>query len=664
MVSNNIDWSDARTRPANYIQICDSIAHTYPDGVAHGVQKDAVQNGMDAISGSGPLIFRFDLFENEKGRFLSMSDYNTTGLTGRVLLRPEEYQEELPEEDRWARFESFAFTKADPDARGARGQGKFIFLAASKHYTMLYETLLADDTYRLGVTKATVIDCPMKHWEGAEARTVLLKLTGLRPRTDVGTRIIITDPVDLVIDEICSGNFLQAIEETWFRSIVKGLARISVNVYGQENEARLPIPYPIPDNDNDNVKVWSRENETISVGGVTYRIKHLQIGRRTDGRVREDMRGVAIIHYGMKICCEPMQYVDPVIRDSVFGYIEFDQILDRELRKTINQTPNHYDLQWRKPIPRAIRNYIQDELRQFGESKLGIGKHWREQRENIRSSAENWALHQLSIHARNFDLFSGRGGLRRPTTETIRISDKPIGLAFRALKFPDFRRAPLVKWDEQINEFFVEAFNYNEKAHTCRVNVYVFQGNRQIIQLENRRNIVLSPGSLRKFGPLGIRFTRDTFLGPGVYILRAAMIDEDTGDRLDILNRYIYLEQDPPFRAPFDVQMIQEFPQPWEKHQWRIVRTGDDRCTLYYNGNHPAYLTYEAIGEGAQRYYLFTIFLEGALQLVLDRPIEEDGETDYHPLARDKIEGDPKEAYLEMIRGLSEVKYNVFSEVG
>ena len=659
----DIDWSDARSRPANYIQICESIADSYPNGVAHGVQKDALQNGMDAVDSSRPLVFEFELFENELGRFLSMSDFNTTGLTGPVLLTPEEYQQELPEEYRWARFESFAFTKADPDARGARGQGKFIFLAASKQYTMLYETLLTDGTYRLGITKATTIDCPMKHWVGAEAQSALTQITGLRPRTDIGTRVIIVDPVDTVVEEICNGDFKNAIEETWFRSIDKQLVQVSVNAYGQVTRVRVPFPYPIANNDTDDVKVWLRENDTISAGGANYRIKRLQIGRRTDGRVREDMRGVSIIHYGMKICSEPMSWVDASIRDSVFGYIEFDQPLDRELRKTINQTPNHYDLQWRRVIPRAIRNYLEEQFRQFGETKLGVGIHWREQRERVRSSAEQWALRQLSVHARNFDLLAGMGGFRRPSTGSNQPYDKTIGLAFRAIRFPDSRRAPLVHWGEQIEGFSVEAFNFEEGTYNCRVNIHVFKGNYQVIRLASEARVILRRGDSRILGPFDIQFTREIFPDPGVYILRAAIVDESNGDRLDRLNRHIYVEQEPPFRAPFDVQMVQGFPTPYDKQQWRLVQTADDHATLYYNGNHPAYLYYEGMTEGAQRLYLFNIFLEGALQLVLDRPIPQGTEADYHPLARDQIEGGPKQAYLEIIKGLSEVRHSLFSEV-
>ena len=95
------------------------------------------------------------LEENETGRFLTITDTNTKGLTGPVLLETDEYVDELQSDYHWARFESFAFTKDDPDAIGARGQGKFIFLAASRDYTMFYDSLRADGIYRLGATKAT-----------------------------------------------------------------------------------------------------------------------------------------------------------------------------------------------------------------------------------------------------------------------------------------------------------------------------------------------------------------------------------------------------------------------------------------------------------------------------------------------------------------------------
>jgi len=43
-----LDFAQARQRPADYLNICQTLADTYPFGIAHGIQKDAIQNGMDA----------------------------------------------------------------------------------------------------------------------------------------------------------------------------------------------------------------------------------------------------------------------------------------------------------------------------------------------------------------------------------------------------------------------------------------------------------------------------------------------------------------------------------------------------------------------------------------------------------------------------------------
>jgi len=181
--------------------------------------------------------------------------------------------------------------------------------------------------------------------------------------------------------------------------------------------------------------------------------------------------------------------------------------------------------------------------------------------------------------------------------------------------------------------------------------------------LLNQRGITLHPGRSITFGPLEVQFLRQIFPSPDVYTLRAVLINEENGERLDELNRYIYVEKDPPFRAPFDVQMMPEFPAPFDRVQWRMVATSDDRATLYYNSDHPAY-RYHELTEYSLRLYLFEIFLEGAFQLVLDRPVEEDAEPDYRPLDQGKVEGSPKECYLEIIGKLHEVRHKLFTELG
>ena len=57
MQTLTVDFADGRQRPADYINICRNIADSYPAGIAHGIQKDAIQNGLDAVAGKKPLRF-------------------------------------------------------------------------------------------------------------------------------------------------------------------------------------------------------------------------------------------------------------------------------------------------------------------------------------------------------------------------------------------------------------------------------------------------------------------------------------------------------------------------------------------------------------------------------------------------------------------------------
>src|SRR3989338_138139 len=192
MIERKLDFSKGRHRPANYINICTSIADDYPLGIPHGLQKDGIQNAFHTSSKSTPIEVSFELIKNKKGIFLTITDSNTKGLMGNIL-ETEEY-DTLRESDHWARFEGFGFTTSNPDAIGARGRGKFMFLAASKDFSMYYDSLRVDGTYRLGATKATKTDCPMLHWDEEEGRSKLKELTGFDPLSKVGTRIIIVNP--------------------------------------------------------------------------------------------------------------------------------------------------------------------------------------------------------------------------------------------------------------------------------------------------------------------------------------------------------------------------------------------------------------------------------------------------------------------------------------
>ncbi|MEW6041362.1 MAG: hypothetical protein AB1633_07565, partial [Elusimicrobiota bacterium] len=222
--------------------------------VSHAVQKDAIQNSWSARKNKKgkDWAFVFELVETADRKFLLMTDKGTTGLTGKIL-KPEEYEHDLPGEERWGRFEGVAFTQPRVERTlGSRGRGKFIFVGASKEYTILYDTLRDDNTYRFGFRTVVRTESPVAAYDGEEGKKKLKEMTGnlIQPLSTVGTRVIIVNPVDELLDSIKSGGFARHIGETWWEIILKYNAEIKVKAFGKEQTVKVPDEFRLPDTDS------------------------------------------------------------------------------------------------------------------------------------------------------------------------------------------------------------------------------------------------------------------------------------------------------------------------------------------------------------------------------------------------------------------------------
>ncbi len=564
-----IDFDEGRQRPTNYIAICDNLADTYPNSIAHGLQKDAIQNAVDARKGRQRVRIHFELLENDKGKFLSITDSNTIGLTGPVLYDSESYKEDLPVDYHWARFESFAFTKTDPDAIGARGQGKFIFLRASSNYTMYYDTLRDDGIYRVGATKATMTECPIlppedsDPWEGSLGESELHERCGLSPISKVGSRIIIEDPIAEVLEELEDGSFVDAIEETWFRAIEKRTLEVLITNAGKTRTAKLPTPYPLPDEDTEDVKTWilgtDISEDSITVSSQNYRIKNFRAAYHdTRNPIDDSGQGIAIIHNGMKICNIKMSSAPPNVQERLAGFIEFDQKLERELRKGDNQNPNHYNLRWRRALPHQIKSYVQEQLDAFGLSKLGLGTDPREVKKRKRSNAEDWAMRQLLRHAQDLDLFGAKGTVF-PRRETPETPPKALGVSINNFSFPDPQIAPRINWGQAFQDITTTAYNRTGDDLEVSVLTQVLHGDSVVVQPIERQDLTLSSGEKVKSNAFDIEILEYEYPAPGMYRISVSLMSIETGDRLDRVTRKFWVEQDPPLRQPFLLQPLPEF---------------------------------------------------------------------------------------------------------
>ncbi len=672
-------FKEGRQRPADYISICKNIADSYPNGTPHGVQKDAIQNAVDAGKSRNAVSIRFELIENPKGRFVTFTDSNTSGLTGPVLHDVEDYDKELPEDYHWARFEAFAFTKEDPNAIGARGQGKFVFLHASNCYTMYYDTLRKDGIYRLGATQALRTGCPIlpakndAPWEGELAARQLKKECGLDPLRTVGTRIVIVDPIDEFQNALKNGEFIRAIQETWFRAIEKNQLAIEVSSRTGTQLATLPAPYPIPTKDSAEQKVWGlgkdfKEDEIRVATGERYKVKHFHAVYLNKGSVSEDLQGIAIVQNGMKIVSLPANSFPPNVRERVTGFIEFDRTVEQELRKGENQDPNHYDLRWRRRLPHAIKEYVNAQLDAFGKAKLGLGADPREAKSRRRSNAEEWAMRQLQKFASDLDLFGAKKGRLRPDPPSPPPA-KLVGVSINNFTFPDPETAPRIDWGGSFSGIGVTAYNRTDDTLSVALTFSVLHGDRTTLGLINRERFPLETNDQRAFAPYDIVIDERTFSEPGEYRLTATLADSKTGDKIDHVSRRFWVQADPPLRRPFDLTAVPELPEPNQRRQWIVSGSINNSATLYYNTAHPAYRLAEEEGEDALGDYLLEIALEGAIQFVLGRPNREDGSADFHPLDASKMIGVPKPRETEEIpsathqeiqRFMSEVRWRRF----
>jgi hypothetical protein len=296
--------------------------------ISHAVQKDAIQNGWSARKKKrgNDWSFSFELLEGPKRKFFLMTDVGTTGLTGRIL-RPEEYEIDMPGEERWGRFEGVAFTQPREERTlGSRGRGKFIFVGASKEYTILYDTLREDGTYRFGFRTVSRTESPVAAYNDEEGKQKLREMTGnfIEPLSTVGTRVIIVNPVDEIIDDLKKGKFLRFIGETWWELILKYNTIIKVKIKGKEQTALIPEEFDLREEDSRKFKVWVKRNQRIPAGLGEMKIKNLHIVYNVDRSIPEDIRGISIQRDGMKIYAIEPRYMGRETAERFYGYINFD----------------------------------------------------------------------------------------------------------------------------------------------------------------------------------------------------------------------------------------------------------------------------------------------------------------------------------------------------
>lgn len=420
-IFDNLDPEQGRSTVVNWENHLNRIIDDYAQhtSIPGGVQKDAIQNSWDARDPQNEEEWgiSFRLMDGGKGKkIVVITDRGTNGLTGGVLTQ-DDLEKDLPIEERWGRFDNLAFTK-DPseEALGARGQGKFIFLAASKTRRIVFDTLRSDGVYRLGLRFFRgITDIPNYHWEGEQAKAMLdTEYPALERLDQIGTRVIIDDPIGELIEALENGSFHRMISVTWWEIINKYQAKIEVITDQGSSIIQSPELLQEKIKDDDRYEFHEVKNQDIKISGDKFRIKKLFIGYSDKTAIPEDLMGIAFQRGGMMIERIEPKYLPKAETDRFFGYITFDKDLDLEMAKV--EASTHYTFNWRKAVPRNVKGFVNKQVQDFATS-LGLIAHPKEERNKRRDEAERKAMSVANKMAKILGVegkgYSGGGGIGR-----------------------------------------------------------------------------------------------------------------------------------------------------------------------------------------------------------------------------------------------------------
>jgi hypothetical protein len=129
-----------------------------------------------------------------------------------------------------------------------------------------------------------------------------------------------------------------------------------------------------------------RDSDDFKKRHVGFKIKRLCAACNTKGEVDELYQGIACFRDGMKI--DIVRFPDKAFRNKVFGYVEFEEDLERELREI--EKPTHYA--FKGPLWTKLKNLVEQELEAFGNKKLGLGIDTQALENIKRNKAESKAL--------------------------------------------------------------------------------------------------------------------------------------------------------------------------------------------------------------------------------------------------------------------------------
>ncbi len=406
----------ARAAADNNVQDVISAIDNYTCGPIRALAQDPPQNSVDACrDGQGVHVaYQVLLRRAENGdqlRIMTITDGGTTGLDGPILTandlaarEQDQGQLVIKPGENWAAWEAMRYTKSGEDSLGSRGQGKYAYLYHSLHHppgaspelpkhagrvVILYDTLLPNGEYRLGIRyhnpSSKVIEPPFLNDDALQIITTSYKDTHffiplqLEPLSEPGTRVIIPFLSNETAEAVENGELAHWLQAEWWRPIQKG--ELEITVTGEDGLTRsigAPDFWQDQSWTTDDSRYHAREQvELPSSSPDDPRIIKRMVLFHDSGLVSDDLdgpaqsHGVQLLRGGQWIVTLEMSefsdWIPKEHRGGFRGFVEFDRLLDRELRDIEN--PAHDGYNRRRWLYQEIAQTIRDLVKEFASER-------------------------------------------------------------------------------------------------------------------------------------------------------------------------------------------------------------------------------------------------------------------------------------------------------
>jgi hypothetical protein len=544
-------------------QIKQEYESTPAMGLVHGVQKDAIQNGIGARINKSVLKacqkdwqFNFEIVEINGKSALTFWDEGTSGLTGKILSSSDIEIESEDDglganhsEEKLSRFLS-RFNSGGNTGPGSFGRGKLIFQAASVDQSLLIDSFRNDDGRYIALDRfieGNQLKQPDRPYVDSEAKKLINDKTSgmLSPLEKHGTRVTILNvDADIVnafklsfSDQESADSLYHMISETWWEIIEMGA---QINLI--QNERVLTVKLTgdleriVKAEDNvDGFRVFRKENVLVMCQGFRYKIKELKLVV-SPNEVPSHFNEIWVQRKQMKIGgIQRGIRLHGKIANRLAGFLRLDSNLEDEFESAEGTT--HYSFNHKKAALKEVREILKNELEQF-QKQLGFKP---ENTEGKLKNELNNALTELNEMATELGL---------PTEFAQGKRVPKISVSIKSLVLPN-EGTTRVDLGQEIGPIEYQISNISATPLVGTLIVSFEQGSTINKEVFSQSEIIVGASGTQSIKVGKIVVENGEYSNQSMMLIKAKFVKKGSTDLYAQVSRSIWLGIDPPARTSY-----------------------------------------------------------------------------------------------------------------